>query len=192
MMLHFFITAPTLQILYARIKKLFLDLHTYLEANKLVPNLNKSKIMYFDSRPIPDFQDISFNGHVIEWVFEFKYLGLTITNKMSFSNHINNVANRISHFVGTFSCLRAILPCSILKMLYFSFVLPHVMLHIEIWGAAPATYMARLDIKNNMLLRSILGVKYVDSRPVMDTASMYKQLGILKVNNVFNLECSIF
>ena len=54
------------------------------------------------------------------------------------------------------------------------------MLHTEIWGAAPATYMARLDIKNNMLLRSILGVRYADGRPVMDTASMYKQLGILK------------
>ena len=69
--------------------------------------------MYFDSRPIPDLQDISFNGHVIEWVVEFKYLGLTITNKMSFSNHINNVVNHISRFVGTFSCLRAILPFSI-------------------------------------------------------------------------------
>ena len=62
------------------------------------------------------------------------------------------------------------------------------MLHIEISGAAPATYMARLDIKNNMLLRSILGVRYVDGRPVMDAARMYKQLGILKVKNVFKLK----
>ena len=72
-------------------------------------------------------------------------------------------------------------------MLYFSFVLLHVMLHIEIWGAAPATYMARWDNKNNMLLISIFVVRYVDGRPVMNTASMYKQLGILKVKNVFKL-----
>ena len=72
-------------------------------------------------------------------------------------------------------------------MLYSSFVLPHVMLHIEIWGAAPAVYMRKLEIKNNMLLRSILGVKYLNGIPVLDTASMYKQLGVLNVNNVFKL-----
>ena len=183
----FFVKAPTLQILYDRICKLFSDLNIYLERNKLVPNLTKSKLMYFNSRPVPVLQDISFNGHVIEWVEEFKYLGLTLTNKMSFCTHINNTVNRISRFVGTFYGLRSILPRCVLKLLYFSFVLPHVMLHIEIWGAAPAVYMRKLEVKNNMLLRSILGVRHVNGIPVLDTASMYKQLGVLYVDNVFKL-----
>ena len=183
----FFVKGPTLPILYDRIIKLFADLHIYLEMNKLVPNLNKSKLMYFNSCPVPILQDISFNGQVIEWVEEYKYLGLTLTNKMSFCTHIDNVVNRISRFVGTFYGLRSILPRCVLMMLYFSFVLPHVMLHIEIWGAAPAVYMRKLEVKNNMLLRSILGVRHVNGIPVLDTASMYEQLGVLYVNNVFTL-----
>ena len=183
----FILEAPTLQGLYSKIKKLFSDLKVYLQASKLIPNLTKSKLMYFNSRPVPILQDIVFNGSVIEWVEEFKYLGLTLTNKMSFSSHIDNVVNRISRFVGTFYVLRAVLPESVLKMLYHSFVEPHVLLHIEIWGAAPTVYMKRLEIKINMLLRSILGVRYDSGRPVQDTASMYGQLGILKVYNVFKL-----
>ena len=183
----FFVKAPTIEMLYERIEKLFSDLHIYLEKNKLVPNLSKSKLIYFNSRPVPVLQDILFNGHAIEWVEEFKYLGLTITNKMSFCAHINNVVNRISRFVGTFYGLRYVLPRCILNMLYFSFVLPHLMLHIEIWGAAPSVYMKKLEIKNNMLMRSILGVRCVNGIPVLDTARMYKLLGVMSVHNVFKL-----
>ena len=64
--------------------------------------------------------------------------------------------------------------------------MPHILLHIEIWGAAPAVHMSRLNVKINMLLRSIMGVRYIGGRPTLDT-SMYNQLGILKLKNVFKL-----
>ena len=183
----FIIIAKTLEELYGKTKKLFSDLSKYLAANKLIPNLNKSKLMYFDCRPVPVLRDLSFNGQVIEWVDEYKYLGLTLSSKMTYSLHINNVANRVSRFIGTFYCLRKVLPRSILTMLYSSFVLPHILLHIEIWGAAQEVHISRLNIKINMLLRSIIGVRYVDGRPTLDTTSMYNQLGILKLKNVYKL-----
>ena len=43
----FIIIAPNLQQLHSKILKLFSDLHRYLSANKLVPNLKKSKLMSF-------------------------------------------------------------------------------------------------------------------------------------------------
>ena len=183
----FIIIAKKLEELYCKIEKLFLDLSKYLEANRLIPNLNKSKLMYFDSRPIPDLRNLSFNGQIIEWVEEYKYLGLTLTNKMSYSLHISNVVSRISRFVGTFNCLRVVVPRSVLTMLYSSFVLPHILLHIEIWGAAPEVHISRLKIKINMLLRAIIGVSYVNGRPTVDTTAMYNQLRILKLNNVYKL-----
>ena len=63
----------------------------------------------------------------------------------------------------------------------------HILLHIEIWGAAPAVHMSRLNVKINMLLRSIMGVMYIGGTPNLDTTSMYNQLGILKLKNVFQL-----
>ena len=104
---------------------------------------------------------------------------------MSYSIHINNVVSCVSCFIGTFCCLRVVVPRSVLTMLYSSFVMPHILLHIEIWGAAPAVHMSRLNIKINMLLRSIMGLRYIDGRPTLDTTSMYNQLGILKLKDAF-------
>ena len=183
----FFLSASSLQELYAMIKKLFSDIQRYLCVNKLIPNLSKSKLMYFSSRPVPELMDICFDNEKIEWVDSFKYLGLTITSKMSFAEHIDGAVNRISRFSGIFYNLRFILPLSVLKMLYISFVMPHLLLHIEIWGSSPTVHMSKLDIKINSLLRTMMGVRYVDGRPVIGTTDMYEQLGILRLKNIYKL-----
>ena len=67
----FIIIAPTLQQLYSKILKLFSDLQRYLSANKLVPNLKKSKLMSFSSHTIPLMQEMNFNNQAIEWVNEY-------------------------------------------------------------------------------------------------------------------------
>ena len=183
----FFVNAFSLQELYDKIKKLFADIQEYLCVNKLIPNKGKSKLMYFNSRPVPRLKDIYFSDHKIEWVDSFKYLGLTLTSKMSFAEHIDNAVNRISRFSGIFYNLKFILPVSILKMLFRSFVMPHLLLHIEIWGSAPCVHMNKLDIKVNNLLRIMLGVRYVEGRPMMDTSDMYNRLGLLRLKNIYRL-----
>ena len=133
----FIISAPTLQEMYDKITQLFLDVNGYLVLNKLVPNLNKSKLMYFSSKPKVDLQELMFAGEVIEWVEEFKYLGLSLTNKMSYSCHIENISTKISRYIGIFYNLNKILPREVLLLLYHSFVLPHLTLHIVLWGLPP-------------------------------------------------------
>ena len=44
--------------------------------------------MMFMSLPTPNLPVVLFAGNEIEWVTEFKYLGFTITNNLSFSSHI--------------------------------------------------------------------------------------------------------
>ena len=52
-----FISAPTLQLLYDRIRKFFDDLLRYLNLKTLIPNLGKSKLMFFSSRPCRGLED---------------------------------------------------------------------------------------------------------------------------------------
>ena len=92
----FVISAPTLPEMYDKIKQLFSDLNEYLTLNKLVPNLGKSKLMYFSSRPCLNLEELMFDNEIIEWVNEFKYLGLSLTNRMSYSCHIEKISTRIS------------------------------------------------------------------------------------------------
>ena len=83
----FIVTSGTFGGLMAKIRELFEDLSHYLRTTQLVPNSSKSKLMLFNSRTHPELPDVSFFGQKIEWVLDFKYLGVTITNNMSFSKN---------------------------------------------------------------------------------------------------------
>ena len=183
----FIITCPTLEGLYMKIKEMFLDLSAYLSMNKLVPNSRKSKLLMFRSRPVIELPSLSFGGEEIEWVTEFKYLGITITNNMSFSKHVNNVTTKISQITGTFTCLRTIVPRNILIKLYYALVFPHLSGHIVVWGSAPPSHLRSLIVRINNLLRTILGVTWVNGRPSMATNDMFKELGMLQLHNIFKI-----
>ena len=155
----FIISAGALPNLYNKIRRLFSDLERYLLSNKLVPNLRKSKLMFFNSKPKPDLDVLTFGGEEIEWVSEFKYLGLVLNNRMSYSGHIDRICTKVSQYIGVFYNLNKILPKDVLVLLYHTFILPHLMLHIVLWGTAPEVYMSKLRIKQNKLLRAILNVR---------------------------------
>ena len=70
--------------------------------NRLVPNSSKSKLMLFSTRPTHYLPELLFANEVIKWVNEFKYLGLTITNRLCFAHHISKVALNISRITGMF------------------------------------------------------------------------------------------
>ena len=183
----FIITAPSLQEMYRKIRKLFSDLNRYLKTNKLVPNLNKSKLMYFHSRPKKDLESLLFGNETIEWVEEFKYLGLLLNSRMSYSTHISKICTKVSQHIGVFYQLNKVLPREVLVLLYNSFILPHLTLHIELWGAAPEWHISKLRVKQNSLLRAILDVEVVNGVPQQRTMEMYNDLGFLTLNNLYKL-----
>ena len=169
----FIVSGATLQQMYAKIRKLFTDLASYLMSNKLVSNLGKSKLMFFSSKPKTDLNDLSFGGQIIEWVNEFKYLGLVLNNRMTYSSHIDRICTKVSQYIGVFYNLTKILPKDILLLLYHAFILPHLTLHIVLWGTAPEVYIKKLRIKQNKLLRAILDVEVVNGVPHQRTVDMY-------------------
>ena len=183
----FIITCHTLDGLYRKIRKLFSDLSAYLNMNKLVPNSRKSKLMMFRSRITPELPSLYFGGEEIEWISEFKYLGVTITSNLSFAKHINNISLKVSQITGTFTCLRTIVPRNILIKLYYALVFPHLSGHVIVWGSAPPTHLKRLTVRVNNLLRVILGVTWENGRPTMGTDDMYRELGLLRLNNIYKL-----
>ena len=183
----FVIVSPTLIGLYDKIKALFNDLTRYLNMNKLIPNSRKSKLMMFRSRPILELPSFVFGGEEIQWVSEYKYLGITIMDNLSYSKHINNTALTISRITGTFSCLRQIVPRDILIKLYYALVYPHLTNHITVWGSAPPSHLRILVIRINNILRTILGVAWENNRPVLSNDDLYRELNVLRLNNIFRL-----
>ena len=144
--------------------------------------------MFFNSRPRPELEALRFGNEEIEWVEEYKYLGLFLNSKMSFSTHIEKVCTRVSQYIGVFHNLNKVLPKEILLLLYHAFILPHLTLHIVLWGAAPEVHIGKLKVKQNKLLRAILRVEIVNGVPQERTMNMYNSLGVLTVNYLFKLQ----
>ena len=181
----FIITSPSLEQLYNKIEKLFRDLECYLGNNRLVPNSSKSKLMMFSSKPTQDLRDLRFANGVVEWVNEFKYLGLTLTSKLCFASHINRVALNISRITGALTNIRSIVPPYVLMKVYNALVFPHLTNHVVIWGSAPSCHLKVLVTRVNNLLRVILGVGWVDGRPSVCTDQMYRDNNLLRVESIF-------
>ena len=181
----FFLSAETLEALLTKIRNLFSDLAGYLSINRLVANASKSKLMMFTSRPTSVLPIMLFEDKEIEWVSEFKYLGLTITRNLNFSRHISNVALNVSRITGSIVSLRSIVSTSILVKLYYALAFPHITNHVVVWGAAPTSQLGILIVRINNMLRIILGVNRINGRPDMSNADLYKHLGLLNFKNIY-------
>ena len=183
----FVIVSHSLAGLYKKIKKLFSDLSKYLNMNRLIPNSGKSKLMMFRSRPTMELPSFSFGGEEIEWVTDYKYLGITLTNNLNYSKHINNVSLKISRITGTFTSLRTFLPKNILIKLYYALVFPHLSNHVIVWGSAPPSHLKVLTVRVNNILRTILGVTWENNRPTVSNNELYMNLKFLTLNSIFKL-----
>ena len=175
----FVIISNTLIGLYEKISELFKDLTRYLNMNKLIPNSSKSKLMMFHSRPVLDLSSFIFDGEEIQWISEYKHLEITLTDNLNYSKRINNTALTISRITGTFTCLRQIVPRNILIKLYFALVYSHLINHITVWGSAPPSHLRILFIRLNNILRTVLGVIWVNNRPVVSNLLLHHLLSLL-------------
>ncbi len=73
------------------------NIKDWLLANKLILNLEKTKVMYFGKQNIiKDINDsIVINNTVIEKVTNFKFLGVIIDHQLKWDQHITLLCNRI-------------------------------------------------------------------------------------------------
>ena len=162
-------------------------LSSWLTDNRLTANENKTKVMLFSPCNLPSpMPTLSFNGTPLEWVDEFRYLGVYIDNKLRFKKHIEMVTNKLSIIQGITHSLKKQLPVDCLRTIFFSLAFPHIIQSIIIWGGAPDTTIRPIAIKMNKILRNILKIRYDNNGiPAVPTNAIYKRLSILKFADIY-------
>ena len=182
----FYVTAETINLCIDKMRTLIGKLSEWLRNNKLIPNVNKTKLMMFTPRPVDDLPDIFFDGKKLEWVPNIKYLGMTIDNKLNFSLHTQEVYRKLSKYQGIFYSLSSLLPQSTLLSVYYSLVYPVIIQNVIIWGGVPVANLRNINVTINKILRYILKVEYDDNNvPLMPTNNMYKTLKLLKFEDIY-------
>ena len=156
-------------------------IYDWLAANKLSLNVGKTKFMIFHYRQrnvenlIPNLE---LNGNIIKRVKEFNFLGTLFDENLTWNQHLQKIANKISRTLGMLNRLKRILPQSTLKLIYTSLVLPHLQYGILLWGFN----CGRICKLQKRAMRSITCSKYN-----AHTTPIFKALLLLKVEDIFKM-----
>ena len=150
-------------------------------------NVEKTKFMIFHhyQRVIAneDIPDLKINGKQIERVSCFNFLGLTINEFMNWSTHSAKIANKISRTLGIMNRLKRYLPCSAMKLMYDFLILSHLQFGITCWGFE----WNRIFKLQKRALRIMTNNKYN-----AHTEPLFKELEMLKVSDIFDVQCMKF
>ena len=133
--------------------------------------------------------DIKLNGVPIEEVDSFRYLGVIIQNNLKYDKYISELTVNVSRAAGIMYNLKALLPVSSLKNVYYSLVYPQLSLFILVWGKSSNNTVQplRVYIALNRVVRSISPPKLGEH-----TSEIYRRLNILTLDQLYKFKMAQF
>ena len=158
----------------------------WLVVNKLSLNVKKTKFVVFHAinKDIEELvPDLQINNIAIERVENFNFLGLILNEHMLWKHHIDTIANKLTKFSGILNKLKRFWPVNILRTLYYSMVQSQLTFGILALGFEHQRF-----VKIQKQFIRIISLSTYNAH----TEHWFKQLGILKINNLFNLNCLKF
>ena len=117
----------------------------------------------------------------------FKFLGVTIDRKLSFSDHIASVKGKVAKFAGILYKIRDQLPVEVRVRFYYSFVYPHLSYNIAVWGSTHANLLNPLYLLQKRVVRNIAGESYLTH-----TGPLFKKFSLLKLKDIFTYHICIY
>ena len=158
--------------------------HDWLVSNNLKMNANKTVFMVFSQkgRPNPSIS-LHIDGATIRSVSDYKYLGLTIDNKLKFDKHIDSVRVKIASLSGALKNCAHYLTSRTKHLIYNTMIETHLRYMITVWGSAPGTELQKLQRTQNRVLIILNELHW--SFP---TKSLYETLNLLNIDGLRKLE----
>ena len=171
----------------SQINSELLKISDWLKVNKLSLNVDKTRYMIFHNyqRVIAneDIPDLQINDKKIERVSCFNFLGLTINEFMNWSSYSAMIANTTSRTLGIMNRRKRYLPFSAIKLMYDSLILSQLQFGITCWGFE----WNKIFKLQKRALRIMTNSKYNTH-----TEPLFKELEMLKVKNIFDVQCMKF
>ena len=159
----------------------------WLRANKLSLNAKKTKLMQFrysqmNPNSLPKLT-LEMNGVLIEKVETFNFLGITLSETMSWNHHVEKIRVKISKITGVMGRIKYQVSTKILLTIYNSLILSHLHYGILCWGFK----CHKLFKSQKKAIRIICKTKYN-----AHTDSLFKKLKLLKIEDIFKIRCLKF
>ena len=138
------------------------DLHLicrWLDENLLTLNCTKSKFVLFgSSKRLKAFTNISIhvNDHELAREQTFKYLGITFSENLTWTDHLSNISTKINQRIGLLRRVKMFIPLKARLTIYNALILPLFDCADIVWGDKNNTsLMDQLQILQNKAAKTI-------------------------------------
>ena len=129
----------------------------WLLANKLsVHYVKKSKYMLINkninARVDSDSFELKMGNHVIARTKSYKYLGLLVDEKFSWSNHIDEICSKLSQMAGVIFKIRTLLTKEALMLVYHALVGSKLRYGLICWATAAQSLLNKVNVAHNKII----------------------------------------
>ena len=137
------------------------NVHEWVKANKLALNLLKTQYMIFgSSNKLSNIRNpicLAIDEHQLSQVDSFKYLGVWLDPTLNWKEHVKNTSKKIGARIARLGRTKKYLPCSSLKLLANSLVMPLFEYCCNAWSNCSQNVKDTLIKQHKKMARVILG-----------------------------------
>ena len=159
-------------------------INEWLAANKLHLNIGKTKYMIVTIKDKPPDLNLVIGSSCVDRTNVQKFLGIYIDDRITFGEHTNKIAAKLSQGVGLLRKMKHIVPRNVLKQLFYAFIYSRFTYGITCYGSAYQNQTQR--IKN--LIKKAL--KLVVNRDII-TPEICKNERLFDFDMAYDYFCSI-
>ncbi len=161
----------------------------WLSANKLSPNLSKTKYVLFkDPHKVENLElKVELSNSIINRAYFAKHLGIIFDSDMSWKSQCKAVSLKISRAVGILYKLKNYANLKILRNIYFATLYCHLNYGILSWGAAALKHINPIQVKQNLFLKIMYKLDMM-----YNTNRLYFNFKFLKINEIYHAKCLQF
>ena len=154
----------------------------WLCTNRLSLNVAKTEFVIFKppKKRMENRFTLRLNGKTIFESKKIKYLGIIMDDQLTWKFHIIELRKKLNRTIGMLFKMKNIAPLRVLHSLYYALFHSHLSYGICVWGNATNEALQPLGIAQNKIVRILSNADYDAG-----TASLYSNLGILKVEDIF-------
>ena len=133
-------------------------LYSWLCANRLSLNVDKTEFVIFQSRRQNPRERITLklNNKTIYESFKLKYLGLILDHQLNWKAHITELSKKLSRAVGLMYKIRHYCPDEVTRTIYFSIFNSHVSYGLPVWGSCNQDDLRKIQTLQNQALRAMV------------------------------------
>ena len=156
------------------------NVNNWLTLNRICINADKTKYMISSYRKLLHLTNIEIVSATIEETNNIKFLGIIFDKHLTYKNHVDVKARKISKYLGILFKLSKYLRLEIRKTLYYSLINAFLLYGIEVWHGTYGQITNKIFILQEKACMAIHNLPFNTH-----TTEYFKNANILKLTDLY-------